>query len=267
MKPSANAPDRIFFSAYWSATGITPGSAFPYEIILTATAIRELIRIQEADKLTPAQGKALQYAKDRLLACGDVAAASFPSTTENPVRVSFKHRRTGEWTSIEAPHTPEALAAQWGGNFWTRLCAEANNSRALEQQRKAKGPRFDVPNTPLCEPITEKLLQTWLADTPDTKDIAGNRYNRTAQLGEVSLWTRPKQVMDRPSPFHQYQETDGLGYIFIDGEGQSVDDFTGSRNMPGPKQATFEWFGSIQGLGAATWAADTAPYMPADPEI
>lgn len=256
MKTPHQTPDRIFYKAYWEATGITPGSFFPGEMIMTATAIRELIKIQEEGGITPSQADALQYAKDRLLAGGDVAAGSFPSTSGNPVRVSLKHRRTGEWTSLEVPHMPENLAFQWGKNFWRKLNSEAEDQRLRERRRQENGPRFVVPDTPLDEPVTDKLLRTWLAENPDMRSIGGDNYFRTAQFGEVTLWTKPKRVMDRPSQFHEYQETDGLGYIFLDNGGQQVDDFSGSRHTPGPKQAAFEWFGNIQGLGAATWVKD-----------
>lgn len=264
MKPKAQDPTREFSLAYWDASGMTPGSYYPHDTILTATAIRELISIREKGALTPSQDKALRHAQETLQSGACIVAVSIPGESQSPVRISLQHRHSGEWSSIEVPHTPDALARIWGKDFWRKLSTDADLQRQREERYNANGPRFDVPDTPLSEPATERLLRTWFAENPEVSRIGGQSYFKTAQLGEVSLWTHPKRVMDRPGQFDEYKETDGVGYIFLDASGWAVDDFSGSRHIAGPKQASFEWFGKIKGLGAADWVADRGPDIEPD---
>ena len=53
MKPSKTGPHKEFAQAYWAASGMPAGSYYPHDTELTATAIRELMKIREQGLITP----------------------------------------------------------------------------------------------------------------------------------------------------------------------------------------------------------------------
>jgi len=94
----------------------------------------------------------------------------------------------------------------------------------------------------------EAILRAWL--TGDNLEKMDSNYNAkvfTCEYNGVTLSTRCRRVMERPSSFAPYQEVDGLLYEFTKDDKTVLDwngelDPNAQRNSPNGYSSTFEYF-------------------------
>lgn len=79
--------------------------------------------------------------------------------------------------------------------------------------------------------IQGHLLATWINHEPiETMRIHCIQHGLTAELNGVRMFTGPKSVMDRKSPFEQYKEVPGLSWFFLNDRSEFVRGFDGAPN-------------------------------------
>lgn len=136
----------------------------------------------------------------------------------------------------------------------SKECRDSSDMPRLSEQSIAENEKILSPAE-----IKEKILATWVhTDFDPSFKAYCDYYWLTAELNGIRLFTRPQRVMDRPAPYMPYQETDGMGYIFLNKNNQYVWDFDGKPNGQG-YQDTIDFVAKRYAvdLSSATWVVDS----------